>query len=103
MDAIPPDLAGRLAPAEVFHEVLEHRWFLSEQAQRDVGTAEAAQSYFANVLPKTPQEVTTPSVIAGSVGTTDGLAAGPASRSGRRFRDHARFELTPPVTCTTLR
>jgi len=45
--------------------VLEHRWFLSEKAQRDVGTAEAAQSYFATVLPRTPKEVTTPSVIAG--------------------------------------
>ena len=67
VDAIPPDLVGRLAPAEVFHEVLEHRWFLSEQAQRDVGTAEAAESYVANVLPKTPKEVTTPSVIAGKV------------------------------------
>jgi hypothetical protein len=64
VDAIPPDLAGRLAPAEVFHEVLEHRWFLSEKAQRDVGTAEAARSYFTTVLPKTPAEITTPSVIA---------------------------------------
>jgi hypothetical protein len=67
VDAIPPDLAGRLAPAEVFHEVLEHRWFLSEHAHRDVGTAEAAESYFATVLPRTPREVTTPSVIAGLV------------------------------------
>lgn len=65
VDAVPADLAGRLAPAEVFHEVLEHRWFLSEQAKRDVGTAEAAESYFRNVLPQTPREVTTPSVIAG--------------------------------------
>jgi hypothetical protein len=68
VDSIPPDLAGRLAPAEVFHEVLEHRWFLSEQAKRDVGTAEATESYFATVLPRTPKEVTTPSVIAGLVG-----------------------------------
>jgi Domain of unknown function (DUF4032)/Lipopolysaccharide kinase (Kdo/WaaP) family len=64
VDAIPPELVGRLAPAEMFHEILEHRWFLSEQAQRDVGTAEAAKSYFATVLPRTPKEVTTPSVIA---------------------------------------
>jgi len=67
VDAIPAELAGRLAPAEVFHEVLEHRWFLSEQAKRDVGTAEATESYFAEVLPRTPKEVTTPSVIAGLV------------------------------------
>jgi hypothetical protein len=64
VDAIPPDLVGRLAPAEVFHEVLEHRWFLSERAGRDVGTRAAARSYFATVLPRTPEEVTTPSVIA---------------------------------------
>jgi hypothetical protein len=67
VDAIPPELAGRLAPAEVFHEILEHRWFLSEQAKRDVGTAEATESYLADVLPKKPKEVTTPSVIAGHV------------------------------------
>jgi hypothetical protein len=64
VDAIPPELVGRLAPAEVFHEVLEHRWFLSERAKRDVGTPEAARSYLATVLPRTPREVTTPSVIA---------------------------------------
>jgi hypothetical protein len=62
IDAIPADLAGRLAPAEVFHEILEHRWFLSEKAGRDVGTTEAAASYFETVLPQTPKEVTTPSV-----------------------------------------
>jgi hypothetical protein len=62
--AIPRELAGRLAPAEVFHEVLEHRWFLSEKAKRDVGTAEAARSYFDTVLPQTPREITTPSVMA---------------------------------------
>ena len=37
VDAIPADLAGGLAPAEVFHEVLEHRWFLSEQASATSG------------------------------------------------------------------
>jgi hypothetical protein len=63
LDAVPPHLVGRLAPAEVFHEVLEHRWFLSEKAQRDVGTAAAAKSYFAHVLPQTPKEVTTPSAM----------------------------------------
>jgi hypothetical protein len=64
VDAIPPDLAGRLAPPEVFHEILEHRWFLSEQAGRDVGTTKAARSYFETVLPQTPKEMTTPSVAA---------------------------------------
>jgi hypothetical protein len=64
VDAVPPSLAGRLAPPEMFHEILEHRWFLSEQAGDDVGTTDAAASYFAHVLPLTPEEITTPSVMA---------------------------------------
>lgn len=56
VQAVPRDLCGKLEPAEVFHEVLEHRWFLSEQAGRDVGTAAAVRSYVANVLPQKPDE-----------------------------------------------
>jgi hypothetical protein len=64
VDAIPPHLVGRLAPAEVFHEVLEHRWFLSERAGRDVGTKAAVRSYVETVLPATPEQVTPPSAVA---------------------------------------
>ena len=52
--AIPAGLRDRLAPPEVFHEVLEHRWYLSEQAERDVGTTAAARSYFDTILPAAP-------------------------------------------------
>ena len=52
--SIPASLRGRLAPAEIFHEILEHRWYLSEQAGRDVGTSAAARSYFDTVLPEVP-------------------------------------------------
>jgi Domain of unknown function (DUF4032)/Lipopolysaccharide kinase (Kdo/WaaP) family len=52
--AIPEGLGDRLAPPEVFHQVLEHRWYLSEQAARDVGTTAAARSYFATILPAVP-------------------------------------------------
>jgi hypothetical protein len=54
VESIPPDLRGRLAPAEVFHEILEHRWYMSERAGRDVGTTAAARSYFKRVLPQAP-------------------------------------------------
>jgi Domain of unknown function (DUF4032)/Lipopolysaccharide kinase (Kdo/WaaP) family len=53
--AIPEDLRDRLAPAEVFHEILEHRWYMSERAGRDVGTTAAARSYFKRVLPRAPE------------------------------------------------
>ena len=61
---VPAELRGKLEPAEMFHEVLEHRWFLSERAGEDVGTAEAARSYVETVLPEAPEEIT-PSVAVG--------------------------------------
>ena len=53
--AIPGELRGRLPPAEIFHEILEHRWYMSEAAGADVGTAAAARSYFQTVLPEVPE------------------------------------------------
>jgi hypothetical protein len=53
--AIPEDLRGRLPPAEIFHEILEHRWYMSEAAGRDVGTTAATEDYLEQVLPEAPQ------------------------------------------------
>jgi len=48
--AVPPELHGRRAAAELFHELLEHRWFLSEKAGADVGLKEAIPDYIETVL-----------------------------------------------------
>jgi Domain of unknown function (DUF4032)/Lipopolysaccharide kinase (Kdo/WaaP) family len=56
--AIPAALRSRLAPPEIFHEILEHRWYMSEEAGQDVGTTAAARSYFDTVLPAVPQPLT---------------------------------------------
>ncbi|HVX45283.1 MAG TPA: DUF4032 domain-containing protein [Mycobacteriales bacterium] len=61
--AIPERLRGRLDPAEVFHEILEHRWFLSEAAGHDVGTTAAARSYFHSILPTVPEALTSGDAI----------------------------------------
>jgi hypothetical protein len=53
--AIPASLRDRLPPAEIFHEILEHRWYASEAAGRDIGTTAAARSYFEQVLPDVPK------------------------------------------------
>ena len=50
--AVPMELRRKLEPAEIFHEVLEHRWYMSEQQQRDVSTEEAVADYVAHVLPQ---------------------------------------------------
>ena len=49
---IPAEYRSQIEPAQFFHEVLTHRWFLAEQAGHDVPMVEAVDSYIASVLPK---------------------------------------------------
>jgi uncharacterized protein DUF4032 len=79
--AIPPDLRGDLEPAEMFHQILEHRWFLSEAARRDVGMETAVASYVDTVLRAAP---------------TPG-GDGPAQRLSRN-----RLQQTRPGSCVSL-
>lgn len=64
--AVPKELRGKLEPAEIFHEVLEHRWFLSEQLGKDVGLMPAVRSYVADVLTQKPDEK---AVLGSRIGT----------------------------------
>lgn len=48
---IPEQLREKLEPAQIFHEILDHRWFLSQNEHRFVPLMEAAASYFQRVLP----------------------------------------------------
>lgn len=75
--AVPEDLRGKLDPAELYHEILEHRWFLSESAGREVEMPEAVASYTESVLRHAPDErailVTRPTGRSGrTVGSTRG-------------------------------
>jgi hypothetical protein len=54
--AVPAELWAALPAPEVFHQVLEHRWFLSERAAKDVGIDEAVRAYVASELPSRPPE-----------------------------------------------
>src|SRR6478736_8400885 len=56
---VPAEQRGKLEPAEIFHEVLVHRWFLSEQAGRSVRLLDAARSYVRSVLAEKPEEAVT--------------------------------------------
>ena len=54
--AVPPELWGKRQAAEVFHEILEHRWLLSERRGADVGLDTAVQAYVTDVLSHAPDE-----------------------------------------------
>ncbi len=59
MAMIPPDATGKLEPAEVFHEILEHRWYLSEQAGHEIDIHETARDYIDRMLTAKPDEAIT--------------------------------------------
>jgi len=56
--AVPKDLKGKLEPAEIFHQLLDHRWYMSQNVGRDVPLAEAVSSYVDNVLRHRRDEAT---------------------------------------------
>ena len=49
--SVPSHLEGRVEDAQLFHEVLEHRWYLGEKAGGDVGLENATRDYIDSVLP----------------------------------------------------
>jgi hypothetical protein len=81
---VPPELRGKLEPAQMFHEVLEHRWFMSERLHRDVTLTEAAAAYVDEVLREKPDEM---AVLGQRLGS-------PSDTTGLRFDDTAEMDLT---------
>ncbi len=63
-EMVPVEARGKLEPAEIFHEVLAHRWYLSERAGHEVDILDAARDYVADVLPAKPDEVVTSAAAA---------------------------------------
>ena len=54
--AVPPELWTKRQAAQLYHELLEHRWYLSERGGREGGMDEAVQSYINEVLRELPDE-----------------------------------------------
>ena len=86
----PRGSARPAAPAEIFHEILEHRWYMSEAAGRDVGTTAAARSYFRRILPGAPEPMdqasAAPAAHQANDGTDGGTGDGGNDGSQRRRR-----------------
>ncbi|MFC7549750.1 DUF4032 domain-containing protein [Plantactinospora sp. GCM10030261] len=54
--AVPAALRRKLEPQEIFAQIIEHKWLLSEQSGRDVGMGPAVHSYLSDVLTHKPDE-----------------------------------------------
>jgi Domain of unknown function (DUF4032) len=46
---VPPGVRGQLTPPELFHQILEHRWYLSERKGAEVDIFETARDYAASL------------------------------------------------------
>ncbi|WP_341928272.1 DUF4032 domain-containing protein [Nocardioides psychrotolerans] len=53
---VPAEGRGKLEPAEIFHEILVHRWYLSERAGREISIFDTAADYLETVLKHRPDE-----------------------------------------------
>ncbi len=61
MAMVPEDQRGKLEGPEIFHEILVHRWYLSERAGHEVNIFDTARDYIETVLAARPEEaVATP-------------------------------------------
>jgi hypothetical protein len=56
IDSIPEELRSHLEPAELFHQLLEHRYLMAERRGAEVRTSEALEDYLGGVLASTPEE-----------------------------------------------
>lgn len=66
--AVPAELRGKLEPTELFHQLLDHRWYMSEEAGLDVGLHLALISFLDNVLAHRPDEQ---AVLGTAIGAED--------------------------------
>src|SRR3954451_24872284 len=84
---VPAEMRGKLEPAEVFHEILQHRWFLSEQSGHPVHTVDAGESYINNVLKARPEEV-----LAGDLGGAEEEPPEPGEESAEESAEESGRE-----------
>lgn len=49
--AVPVEMLDKLEPAQIFHEIVDHRWFLAQERGGAVTLPEATASYLESVLP----------------------------------------------------
>ncbi len=61
---VPPERRKTLEPAELFHEILEHRWYLSEESGMEINIFDAADTYVSLGIAPSSDDVTTAAKLA---------------------------------------
>ena len=74
--SIPKHMTGRLEPAEIYHQVLEHRWFMAQEEGREISNTEAVNSYINTVLAFRREEEALITPTTGSITLPDAVPSG---------------------------
>jgi hypothetical protein len=57
--AVPPELRGKRESAQIYHEVLDYRWYASQRENHEVPLIDATYGYIHDVLRALPDEAMT--------------------------------------------
>ena len=57
--AVPPELRGKRESAQIYHEVLDYRWYASQRENHEVPLLDATHGYIHDVLRALPDEAMT--------------------------------------------
>lgn len=58
LELVPDDLRSRLEDPEIYHEILEHNWYLNERSDEEVLLEDATRDYVDNILSRRRDEST---------------------------------------------
>ena len=61
--AVPAGLRGKREAAQIYHEVLDYRWYASQHERREVPLLEATAGYIRDVLTTLPDEAIAPTTV----------------------------------------
>ncbi|WP_460741873.1 DUF4032 domain-containing protein [Mariniluteicoccus endophyticus] len=94
VNAVPENLRGKRESAQLYHEVLEYRWYRSEEANYEVPLADAARGYVHDVLTTLPDEAISPDALA-VVDSDGGRALANPYDPSKGYADDLDDELLP--------
>ena len=60
MQQVPEELRAKREPAQIFHEVLDYRWYQAQRESREIPIVEAARGYVNDILQGLPDEALSP-------------------------------------------
>jgi hypothetical protein len=63
LELVPAELRDRLEDPEIYHEILEHNWYMNERSDEEITLEEATTDYVEHILKRSSDEQTILDVV----------------------------------------